>query len=429
LKIPDRAYNLQNINTSSKMAPALVESPVAAPHTLAGAHIINKALFPDGLKTSGQHSPIFSRLRPYSDFPTEISGPTVWKAEDYCNNPERWTHIFSDEEIAELGKAADDFISSKRTLTGITKSAFPLPTLSPLFAAIRKELLNGKGFILFKGIPVREWGLEKSAVAYMGMGTYFGHFTSQNRHGHVLGHVKDLGEDPTQPDKVRIYRTNAKQYFHTDGTDLVGLLCIAKALEGGESDIASTHHVFNTLQREHPDVVRTLCEPNWYFDRKGEVSEGQDPWYRSSILFMEHDPEGNPRVWSKFDPMNVISLARFNSGPDAKIPPVSDAQKHALKVIDDTCQRLALHMVLDPGDIQLLCNMHVYHARTAYKDYPPGSVDEGGRERVNRHLMRLWLATPETEGGWKTPFHDSKDPKRGGVQVNDTPPKCPFDAE
>jgi len=149
------------------MAPALVESPVAAPHTLAGAHIINKALFPDGLKTSGQHSPIFSRLRPYSDFPTEISGPTVWKAEDYCNNPERWTHIFSDEEIAELGKAADDFISSKRTLTGITKSAFPLPTLSPLFAAIRKELLNGKGFILFKGIPVREWGLEKSAVCQL----------------------------------------------------------------------------------------------------------------------------------------------------------------------------------------------------------------------------------------------------------------------
>lgn len=44
----------------------------------------------------------------------------------------------------------------------------------------------------------------------MGLGTYFGHFVSQNGRGHVLGHVKDLGEDPTRPDKVRIYRTNAK---------------------------------------------------------------------------------------------------------------------------------------------------------------------------------------------------------------------------
>ena len=223
--------------------------------------------------------------------------------------------------------------------------------------------------------------------------------------------------------------TSFRQYFHTDGTDLVGLLCIAKALEGGESDIASTHNVFNTLQRERPDVVETLCTPNWYFDRKGEAGEGQDPWYVSAVMFMEHDPQGNPRVWSKFDPMNVTSLSRFSTGPDARIPPLSDAQKGALEVLDETCQRLALHMVLDPGDIQLLCNMHVYHARTAYKDYPVGSVDERGRERVRRHLMRLWLATPEDEGGWKTPFHDSMEKKRGGIQVNDTAPVCPLDAE
>lgn len=52
-------------------------------------------------------------------------------------------------------------------------------------------------------------------------------------------------------------------------------------------------------------------------------------------------------------------------------------------------------MILDPGDIQLLANTHVFHARTAYKDYPPGSVDERGRPRVRRHLMRLWLSVPE----------------------------------
>lgn len=44
----------------------------------------------------------------------------------------------------------------------------------------------------------------------MGLGTYLGYFTSQNGRGHVLGHVKDLGEDPTKTDRVRIYRTNAR---------------------------------------------------------------------------------------------------------------------------------------------------------------------------------------------------------------------------
>jgi hypothetical protein len=50
-----------------------------------------------------------------------------------------------------------------------------------------------------------KWGNHKSAVAYMGLGTYLGYFVSQNGRGHVLGHVKDLGEDSKQIDKVRIY--------------------------------------------------------------------------------------------------------------------------------------------------------------------------------------------------------------------------------
>lgn len=44
----------------------------------------------------------------------------------------------------------------------------------------------------------------------MGLGTYLGYFVSQNGRGHVLGHVKDLGEDATKTDRVRIYRTNAR---------------------------------------------------------------------------------------------------------------------------------------------------------------------------------------------------------------------------
>lgn len=75
---------------------------------------------------------------------------------------------------------------------------------------MRNELLNGKGFILFKGFPVEKWGNHKSAIAYMGLGIYLGYFVSQNGKGHVLGHVKDLGDDAKQIDKVRIYRTNAR---------------------------------------------------------------------------------------------------------------------------------------------------------------------------------------------------------------------------
>lgn len=131
----------------------------------------------------------------------------------------------------------------------------------------------------------------------MGLGTYLGYFVSQNGRGHVLGHVKDLGEDAKQIDKVRIYRTNARQYFHADDADIVGLLCVAKALEGGESDIVSSHQVYNVLRREHPDVLRTLTEPIWYFDRKGECGEGEDPYICTSVFYLE--PRGEGRVYAK----------------------------------------------------------------------------------------------------------------------------------
>ena len=153
---------------------------------------------------------MYSLLKPYAAYPKQITGPTVWKAGDYQSHPERWTHIFSDEEIDELSTAAGNFISAGLPLTAMTRDLFPLPGLASFFNTVRNEVVNGKGFILFKGIPVDQWDLHKCAVAYLGFGSYFGHFTSQNGRGHVLGHVKDLGEDPTQKDRVRIYRTNAK---------------------------------------------------------------------------------------------------------------------------------------------------------------------------------------------------------------------------
>jgi hypothetical protein len=207
------------------------------------------------------------------------------------------------------------------------------------------------------------------------------------------------------------------QFFHADDGDLVGLLCIARALEGGESDLCSTHHVFNTLQRERPDVVELFTQPIWYFDRKGETSQGQDPYTRQPVFYLESGGDG--RVYTKFDPYYVRSLTRFSD--KGIIPPLSDKQKEALLVLEETCNRLALHMILEVGDIQFLSNAHVLHARTAYVDHPP--------PHPRRHLMRLWLSVPESEGGWKLPMPDSDEKKRGGIQVDDRTPVAPLDAE
>lgn len=101
------------------MAPAATATLPTAPHNLTGP--VSRDIFPDGLKTTGQHPPLWDHIQPFEKFPKEITGPTVWKAEEYHDNPEKWTHTFTQDQIDELSTAADAFLASKTPLTGISK--------------------------------------------------------------------------------------------------------------------------------------------------------------------------------------------------------------------------------------------------------------------------------------------------------------------
>ena len=76
---------------------------------------------------------------------------------------------------------------------------------------------------------------------------------------------------------------------------------------------------------------------------------------------------------------------------------------------------LALNMAFEPGDIQLLNNHLIYHARTRYDDY-----DEPEKKRL---LLRLWLAVPGSRplpAGYELVFGNIEaGAVRGGVPSRD----------
>lgn len=80
-----------------------------------------------------------------------------------------------------------------------------------------------------------------------------------------------------------------------------------------------------------------------------------------------------------------------------------------------------MHMVMQVGEIQFLHNQHILHRRTAYEDFEDPTP--------KRHLMRIWMATPEGEGGWRLPFWDRDCGRRGGVQVDEREAVVVLDAE
>jgi hypothetical protein len=119
----------------------------------------------------------------------------AWLGREMAQQPERWTITLSAQQIAELDGALAGVISGNRELAAITKAHFPLPTLGPVLAALREELIHGRGFALVRGLPAGGYTEEEAATIFFGLGSHLGHARSQNAAGDVLGHVRERAAD------------------------------------------------------------------------------------------------------------------------------------------------------------------------------------------------------------------------------------------
>jgi hypothetical protein len=308
-----------------------------------------------------------------SDLPPEQHGPAAWRGPDMASRSD-WIEPLSAEDVAEIEAAARPLADGDADIAAIRAADFPLPTLAPRLARMRAEVLDGRGFVLLRGLPVQHWPLRLAATAFYGLGMHFGHGVSQNAQGHVLGHVRDLGLRSDDP-AVRIYQTAERQTFHTDSADIVGLLCLQTAREGGDSALVSSSTLWNELRRRRPDLARLLLEPI-ATDRRGEVAPGTLPFFTIPV-FNWHAG----LMSAIYQRQYIDSAQRF-----ADAPRLTPAHLEALDLLDALTDDPALHflMRLEPGDIQLVHNHTLLHDRTAFVDWP-----EPARRR---HLLRLWLA-------------------------------------
>jgi Taurine catabolism dioxygenase TauD, TfdA family len=309
------------------------------------------------------------------ELPPEIVGPSAWYGPDLAARSD-WIEQLTPAEILEIDVAAERLAAAEFDVPSIRKQDFPLPTLGPRLRRILTEVLNGRGFVLMRRLPVERWSKRKTATAYFGLGAHLGNARSQNAQGHVLGHVKDLGQSSSDPN-VRIYQTNERQGYHTDSCDVVGLLCLQSAKEGGLSSLVSSVTLFNELRKRRPDLLPCLFEPI-ETDRRGEVPEGQRPYFQIPVF------NWYAGLLSAVYQRKYIDSARRFVGT-----PLNDQQREALDLLDALVDdpTLNLSMQLESGDMQLVHNHTLLHDRTAFQNWT-----EPERQR---HLLRLWLAPVE----------------------------------
>jgi hypothetical protein len=312
----------------------------------------------------------------------------VWRSADVADAA-RWTIELTDAQRDELIAAARTATSTGRTAATLERDDVRLPSVDPLFTRAVDLLDQGPGFALIRRFPVEQLDPNQVELAYVALGLQLGTPVSQDATGTLLGHVRDERVERTGPE-VRLYRTRERQEFHTDGADIIGLLCLQTARSGGESRLASSYAVYNEILARRPDLLDVLYEPMWW-DRNGEQPDGEDPAFPLPVL---HDVDGHPRIF-------YIGWYIRDAQRHPSVPRLTEAQSEALELIEAIANDPAFHVEMDfqPGDVQLLNNAKILHSREAYDDH-----DEPARRR---HLLRLWLSAHD--------FTSVEDQLRGGI--------------
>ncbi|HSE30127.1 MAG TPA: TauD/TfdA family dioxygenase [Pyrinomonadaceae bacterium] len=362
----------------------------------------------------------------------KVRDASVWYGSELTLRTE-WVVRVSEAEIAEVERAVHKLEQSPLSLqrrserggnagtadfelaakvASMTGKDVPLSTLGPRLQRLLDEVLNGRGFVLIKGLPVERWTKRQAAIAFLIIGVHLGKLRMQNADGHLLGHVRDLGRSSDDPN-TRIYQTRERQTHHTDSCDVVGLLCLKAAKSGGLSSLVSSTTIFNEIRRRRPDLLKVLVEPI-ETDRRGEVPEGSQPYFTIPV-FNYHDG----LVSAIYQRQYIESARRFPG-----VAPLTSQQIEALDLLDQLANdpKLNLMMELEPGDIQLVHNHTILHDRTAFDDYP--------EPERKRHLLRLWLAPPNARPlpeVYGERFGTITLGDRGGVVVPGARPTIPFD--
>ncbi|KAL2681237.1 hypothetical protein Neosp_008845 [[Neocosmospora] mangrovei] len=325
-------------------------------------------------------------------FPKELVSDLVWDGKDLADKYD-WNYHLTEADIEEIDEALKNFKSLSLPLGYISQKTFVLPKLHDKLRAISKEIHQGHGFKVVRGVPVDKYTREENIIVYAGISSHIAPVRGRQDHQYegkradvAVAHIKDITREVDAHRIGAPAYTTEKQVFHTDSGDVIALFALGEAEEGGQSYLSSSWNVYNQLAKTRPDLIHTLTE-QWVSEEFGKVGkrfELRPLLYQQPAT--EQDPERLIIQYARRRYTGYWSLPRSSD-----IPPITEAQAEALDTLHFLAEKHAVSLDFHKGDIQYVNNLSIFHARGGFKDSP----------EKQRHLVRLWLRDPEF--AWKTP--------------------------
>ncbi len=297
----------------------------------------------------------------------KITGPSAWRGTDLTSKSD-WQDDLSDRTISIIDQALKTCSASKLSFPDITRDDFPIHALLPQLGEYAEEMENGKGFLLLRGLPIDKYSDAEIETIYYGIGLHLGTPVYQNLKGDLLGKVMNVGDLSKR--NTRVYETNAYLPYHTDLSDVFGLLCLQKARSGGLTSLVSSGAVYNELLEHHPEYLGLFYRPMYYAHLGKDTSKAP--------IFSFHDGKLSCRYLRQY-----IELAH-----EMEERPLSRIENEALNIFDKIIHdpKIRLDMMLEPGDMLFANNYSVMHSRTSFEDFE--------EPELRRKLLRLWVKMP-----------------------------------
>jgi Taurine catabolism dioxygenase TauD, TfdA family len=318
-----------------------------------------------------------------------IQGPCVWTGEDLAENGD-WRFQLTPAMLAEIDAALAHVKARGLAWPQMQAADFAVPETAAMFARIADILEDGLGLAKLSGLPVERYDETELTTIWYGLGLQLGTPVSQSHAGllmkvirdegstvgQVYGEIRDADGSTFLSSYARAVSKGALR-FHTDRTDVVGLLCAGQASSGGLSKVASTVAVHNEILRRRPDLLELLYQP-YPRSRLGEEKGGGEMVYMLPIFGLR-----DGRFTSHYSRTYIEAAQKL-----PQVPRLTEAQIEAMDVLLEVADSLCYRMRLEAGDMQFLNNHVVYHARDAFTDDPGAGQ--------TRRLLRLWLAMPNS---------------------------------
>ena len=324
-----------------------------------------------------------------------LGGPAAWTGAD-LEPSQDWIWHLDDNDISAIDDALHSVLADGLSWHKLTPSDFPLGSFSTRAVAISKELEEGRGIVLLRGLPVERYDAEALKIIHYGIACHLGTPIYQSAGGELIGEITDEGAaaldrgtlqkagdaQPFLSSRARVQTTGPLR-FHTDRADVVALLCAEQSVAGGLSQIVSAVAIHDAMLERRPDLLEELFR-DLPRSRLGEEKDGGKAYYMLPVFAVQ-----NGHFTTHYSRTYVEAGQKVD-----EVPRVSDAQWQALDLLQDLGHELCLTHRFEPGDIQYLNNHVLYHARTAYEDATvDGSSLPGHGKRL---LYRMWLSMPNS---------------------------------